>query len=168
MRTTTVPAQVTTVEDKIAGELNITQLILLVTPVFVGAGVFVVLPPFFNYAIYKIVLIVCIAVLFAMLAIRIKEKIILQWLFILIRYTGRPRYYLFNKNDTYMRDIPQPETPQATAKQAEPKKMESVVKPHLSIAELAQIERLLTNPHANLHFKTNKKGALSVHITEVQ
>src|SRR6266702_3116458 len=130
MRTTTVPAQITTVEDKIAGELSLIQLLLLVAPIFGGAAIFVVLPPFFTSAPYKIVIIVCIAVLFAMLAIRIKGKIVLTWLLILTRYNTRPRYYLFNKNDTHLRDIPKPEAPQEIVEQTEPEKVTRTPLPH--------------------------------------
>lgn len=168
MRTTTVPAQITTVEDKIAGELSLRQLLLLVTPVFGGAAIFVVLPPFFASAPYKIVVIVCLAVCFAVLAIRIKGKIILTWLLILARYNTRPRYYLFNKNDAHLRDIPKPEVPQETTEKTEPEKVTRIALPRLSTAELIQVEQLIANPDANLRFITNKKGALSVRITEVQ
>jgi hypothetical protein len=167
MRTTTVPAQITTVEDKIAGELNIMQLLLLVAPVFGSAALYVGLPPFFASAPYKIVTIVCLFVIFGTLAIRIKGKIVLAWLMILARYGARPRYYLFNKNDTYMRDIPKPEAQQEVTEKAEVKKVEPAPRPKLSTADLVQIEQLITNPEANLHFRTDKRGALSVHITEV-
>jgi hypothetical protein len=167
MRTTTVPAQITTVEDKIAGELNIMQLLLLVAPVFGSAAIYVGLPPFFASAPFKIVIIVCLFVVFGTLAIRIKGKIVLAWLMILVRYNARPRYYLFNKNDTYMRDIPKPEVQQEAVKKVEAKKAEPAPQPRLSTADLVQIEQLITNPEANLHFRTDKKGALSVHITEV-
>jgi hypothetical protein len=168
MRTTTVPAQITTVEDKIAGELNLIQILLLVSPIFGSAAIFVALPPFFASAPYKIVIMVCMAVLFATLAIRIKGKIILSWLLILTRYHRRPRYYLFNKNDAHMRDIPKSEVEQKPVEKAEPKKAPRVSLPGLSTAELVKIEELIANPEANLHFRTDKKGGLSVHITEVR
>ncbi len=168
MRTTTVPAQITTVEDKIAGELSMTQLILLVAPVFSGAGIFVLLPPFFSYAPYKMVLIVCISVLFAALAIRLKGRLILRWLLIAARYNSRPRYYLFNKKSAHLRNLPKSEAPQAVATKKEPKKVTRSPLPRLSTAELAHVEQLIANPAANLHFKTSKKGALNVYITEVE
>ena len=168
MRTATVPAQITTVEDKIAGELSMTQLLLLVTPVFGAAGIFVILPPFFASAPYKIATIICIAVLFATLAIRIKGKILLMWLVVLARYNARPRYYLFNKNDVHLRDIPKHEVSQEATEKAVPKKSVHRVLPRLSTAELVRVEQLITNPEANLHFSTDKKGALNVHITEVR
>lgn len=167
MRTTTVPAQITTVEDKIAGELSFKQLLLLVAPIFGSAAIYVGLPPFFASAPYKIVVIVCLFVVLGALAIRIKGKIVLDWLMILARYSSRPRYYLFNKNDTHLRDIPKPEAPQEVTEQVKAEKSEPVPQPRLSTADLVQIEQLITNPQANLHFRTDKKGAISVHITEV-
>jgi len=168
MRTTVVPAQITTVEDKIAGRLGLSQLLLLISPVFSGSAVFVMLPPFFSYAVYKLVLIVCFAVLCGLLAIRIRGKILLFWAVILLKYNARPRYYVLNKNSTYARDIAQilPEEPAEHIEQVSltsPKQLS-----HLSLAEIVKVEALLKNPAANLHFKTDKKGGLSVHITEVK
>lgn len=168
MRSTVVPAQITTVEDKIAGSLGLTQLILLTVPVFGGSALFVFLPPFFSYAVYKIVLITCFAALCGLLAIRIKGKILLFWLIALLRYNLRPRYYLFDKNDMHLRETPLIVQEEESA---EPVKATKKARPHLpqlSTAELVQIENIITNPQANLHFKTNRKGELYVHITEVQ
>jgi hypothetical protein len=36
MRTRVIPAQITTVEDRIAGNLNLTQILLLMIPVILG------------------------------------------------------------------------------------------------------------------------------------
>lgn len=169
MRTTIIPAQITTVEDRIAGRLGLSQLLLLILPVFGGSGIFVILPPFFNYAVYKLVLIVCITVLCGLLAIRIKGKILLFWGITLLRYNLRPRYYVFNKNNTHTRDVvAQAATPIETIEEAKAPKVVRIQRPELSTAELVAIEDILANPAANLHFKTNKKGALSVSITEIQ
>ncbi len=169
MRTTIVPAQVTTVEDRIAGRLGLTQLLLLIMPIFGGSAIFVILPPFFAYAVYKLVLITCVAVLCALLAIRIKGKILLFWVITLWRYNTRPRYYLFNKNSTHTREIVLPvdidnePTEETIADVAMPTRKIS-----LTTAERVQIEDLLANPDANVHITTNKKGELRVHLTEVQ
>ena len=42
MRTTVIPAQITTVEDKIAGSLNLTQILILMIPVFWATIVYAV------------------------------------------------------------------------------------------------------------------------------
>ena len=40
MKMTVVPAQVTTVEDRIIGNLGFSQILLLIVPVFAAAGIF--------------------------------------------------------------------------------------------------------------------------------
>lgn len=167
MRSTIVPAQVTTVEDKIAGNLGMSQLLLLTMPIFGGSLLFVGLPPFFSYATYKIVVIVCFAVLCGILAIRIKGKILLFWGIVILCYNLRPRYYVFNRNHSHLRDVGQEIKPEKTVEEVKPKRTLKRV-PQLSTPELVQVERLITNPAANLHVKTNRKGELSVHFKEVQ
>ncbi len=168
MRTTIVPSQITTVEDRIAGRLGLSQLLLLVSPIFGGSAIFVILPPFFNYAIYKLVLIICVASLSALLAIRIKGKILLFWAITLIRYNARPKYYLFNKNDPNTREALSQMIPdEDAAEEVAAPIMALTRKANLTTAERVRIEDLLANPTANIHFTTNKKGELRVHLTEV-
>ena len=168
MRSTIVPAQITTVEDKIAGNLGLSQLLLLVTPIFGGSALYVALPPFFDYAVYKLVIIVCFAVLCGLLAIRVKGKILLHWVTIISSYNLRPKYYVFDKKSVYLREpdhkYHQPELTRAAVKTEETIKE---LLPRLSPSELFQMERLVASPEADLHFKTNRKGKLSVHITKV-
>ncbi len=168
MRTTIVPAQITTVEDRIAGSLGLSQLLLLVTPVFTGSALFVALPPFFGYAAYKVVFIVCMVVFCSTLAIRIKGKILLFWAITLMHYNARPRYYVLNKNDMHLREdmrAPQfKELPEETAVQ----QIIPVRLPQLSTADLVRVQNLIGSPEANVYFKTDKKGVLRVHLTENQ
>ena len=102
MKIRRIPAQITTVEDKIAGSLNLTQMTLLIIPVFVFMAIYVVFAPSMQFAWYKIPLFILSGSIPPILAIRIKEKIVLTWLVILLRYNLRPAYYLFNKNDSYL------------------------------------------------------------------
>lgn len=169
MRTTIVPSQITTVEDRIAGKLGLSQLMLLICPVFGGSAIFVILPPFFSYAAYKIVLIVGVASLSALLAIRIKGKILLFWALTLLRYSLRPRYYLFNKNSSHSREIATAfKVSEDNVETAPVKTTVPVSRVNLTTAERVQIESLIANPEANIHFTTNKKGELRVHLTEIQ
>jgi hypothetical protein len=169
MRTTIVPAQVTTVEDRIAGRLGLSQLLLLISPIFGGSAIFVILPPFFNYAAYKAVLIVCISSLSALLAIRIKGKILLFWAITLFRYNVRPRYYLFNKNSVHAREIaPSAEVSNESNEEHVTQNVAPAHRFNLTIAERVQVEGLLASPAADIHITANKKGELSVHLTEVQ
>jgi hypothetical protein len=168
VRTTIVPAQITTVEDKIAGNLGISQLLLLITPVFLGSAMFAVLPPFLGSAPYKLVLLVCLAALCGTLAIRIKGKILLLWIVVVVRYNIRPKYYLFNKNDTHLRDMPQEPKTEEREKNTATQEETYPTLAQLPTAEVVKIEGIIANPQANLHFKTNRKGKLSVRVTEVK
>jgi hypothetical protein len=168
MKVTIVPAQITTVEDRIAGNLGLSQLLLLAAPVFGGSALYVVLPPTMHSATYKLVVVAVLAFLCAISAIRIKGKILLFWLLTIVRYNLRPRYYLFNKNDLAARE--QYETSQATQldTEQEAKPAKRVRLPHLSTAEAARVLAVIENPAAHLSFDVNHKGGLNVRITEVK
>ncbi len=105
MRTTVIPAQITTVEDKIAGNLNLTQLMLMVASLFIGVFIYALLPTRLSFSLYKIPLFVIEFLICFTLSLRIKGKIVLHWLIILLSYKLRPSYYVANKNDLYLRDI---------------------------------------------------------------
>lgn len=167
MKQTVVPAQVTTVEDRIAGNLSLSQIMLLIAPVFVGTGAYLILPPIGKGAIYKFVIMAVLFLVCAMLAIRIRGKIVLFWLNVLICYNTRPRYFVFNKQTTYAREVT------TTTKTPEPvlevENKSERVKRQLSLttADMLHIRSILDNPAANLHFE-NRKGSLYVRITEIQ
>jgi hypothetical protein len=164
MRTTIVPAQITSVEDKIAGNLSFTQLLLMIVPVFVSAGLFVFLPPFTTYKLYKVFITVSIALICLALALRIKGRLVVQWIIILSRYNARPRFYVFNKNSSYARTV-------VRQKRAIPT-IETELVPEVSLepsfafntGEVMDFEKKISNPAADFHFKRNKKGGLSVGI----
>lgn len=168
MKTTIVPAQVTTVEDKIAGNLNFTQLLLLVTPVFISGALFAFLPPFMNLRGYKIVISVLIAVVCMTLAIRIKGKILLVWISIIGRYNMRPRYYLYNKNDLHLRVEPKQKVDVAIDTKAKVNKAEIVEVDDLTLTELVRLENVVSDPRSKFHFKATKKGGLRVYIQEIK
>lgn len=166
MKTLIVPAQITSVEDKIAGNLSFTQLLLMIVPVFISAGLFVFLPPFTQFRVYKLAIASVIAIISIALSIRIKSRLILEWLPVLGRYNLRPRYYVFNKNHTQGRDI----TVAAKKKEIVDQKKQ-LAKPikHLSFhpKEVYAFESAIVHPGADLHFKRNKKGGLDVRIKQV-
>jgi hypothetical protein len=168
MRTTVVPAQVTTVEDKVAGNISISQLMLFVTPVFIGSLLFVILPSFFSYATYKLVLILFIVTLCATLAIRIKGKILLFWIGVMIKYNSRPQYYVCCKNSDYLRY----EAIEKNLDDLENVKTESKEnwsrRAKVTTADMVYTEDIIAQPNANFHLRVDKKGRLSVHFTEVQ
>ena len=168
MKITVVPAQVTTVEDRVAGNLGFSQLALFALPVFGGALLYAILPPSMEYCLYKIIVIALIAIISGILAIRIKGKIILLWLVTLLRYNLRPRLYLFNKNiSCYREDYPEP--PKVLIKKSHSKKIRKfAVLPKLTGHDQARLYATMDNPVSRLCFETNKKGGLNVRIAEIQ
>ena len=170
MKTTTVPAQVTTVEDKIAGSLTLSQLFLLIGPIFIASAIYLIIPPTMHLTILKCGISFLIWLVSGIMAIRLKGKIVLLWLVVLIGYAIRPRYYIFNKNDMYLRqtgaDI-EPEQP-AKAEDKEETAITSRLADVLTPLERYRLESVMADPRAKLHFRTNRKGDLSVHITEVK
>lgn len=167
-KTTIVPAQVTTVEDKVAGSLSLQQLVMLTSPIFLGSVVYVLFPPFFQADPYKIVTITVIFVVFATLAIRIKGKLLIQWISILIRFNQRPRLYVYNKNDDYLRNKHNETPTTKVIKQPTKQAASPIVLEHVAISDKARLEEIMADPRAKLKFRTTKKGGLNVHIQEIK
>lgn len=168
MKVTVVPAQVTTVEDRIIGNLGFSQMLLMIIPIFVSAGLFALLPPFMGSALYKYVIMAILAFVCCILAIRIKGKIIALWLVTILRYNVRPKYYLFNKNTTALRQ----DYPLIVEQRTEPKtdeaKKEQTARPRLNTPETAKVLATIENPAAKFRFETTKKGGLNVRLTEIE
>ncbi len=169
MKMTVVPAQVTTVEDRIIGNLGFSQILLLIVPVFAAAGIFLLLPPFMGGALYKYVIMGVVALLFGLLSIRIKGKILALWLVTVLRYNLRPKYYLFNKNVTTGRDEYHGKAVAPEAKEATEKKpVKKTSLNQLDIPTTARILATIENPATNFRLETGKKGNLHVRFTEIE
>jgi hypothetical protein len=168
MRQTTIPAQITTVEDRIVGNLSLTQVMLLAVPMLSTGLVFVALPPTMQLTPSKFFGLVMLAVFCSGLAIRIKGKLLLSWLILRVRYNLRPRHYVFNKNTTTNRNlrILSNELAQLDARPTRPNVRRRALR--LTSAEAARTIEAMENPAANLAFTTTKKGNLYVRITEVK
>ena len=168
MKVTVVPAQITTIEDRVAGNLSFSQLLLLAAPVFGGSALYIILPPTMHSAPYKLTVIAVLLFLCGLLAIRIKGKILLLWFIVLIRYNLRPRYYIFDKNDLAAREQYTTTSTNEEAKEDHIKQPKPSRLPALSVAATARIQALMENPAAHLTFETKRKGGLYVRITEVK
>lgn len=167
MRSTVVPAQVTTVEDRVAGNLGLSQLILFAIPIFGGSLLFAALPPSMGVATYKLIVIVLATTICSIMAIRIKGKLLLFWMIIILRYNLRPKYYLFNKNTSAFReDYPELKAENKTVETIAVKEMISL--PRLAVPELVMVHASLDDPTRNIQFETNKKGGLYVRYTEIE
>lgn len=164
MRTTVIPAQITTVEDRIAANLNLTQIILLLTSLFVATFIYAVFPHRLSLTFYKYPLFVINFFVFITLSLRIKGRVVLNWLFVLSTYYFRPRYYVFNKNDITLRNIILPvfQTKKKTKSVAYSKETRVVKK--IKLAEQMIAENILNNPNAKISFK---KGGVNVYVQEI-
>src|SRR5208282_6697875 len=103
MITTTVPAQITNLEDKVAANLTLKQLLLLISSVFTDLIMVALIPLKFKINPPKLFLIFLVTGFMILAATKVKGKLILTWTILIARYLYKPKYYVFNKNDTYLR-----------------------------------------------------------------
>lgn len=167
MKTTIVPAQVTTVEDKIAGSLSFTQLLLMTFPVFLNAALFAFLPPFFNISGLKLVIGGLILLTCLILAIRVRDKLILTWIVVVGRYNLRPRHHLYDKNDPYIRtpiSIPDDDFDEEEIIPVVTDKEQAPMMPTL---ERVRLQSAISDPRAQFHIR-REKGGLRVYIREIK
>ncbi len=158
MRTTIIPAQITTVEDKIAGSLNFTQILILMAPVLWGTIVYALFLPVMKVAPYKIALVLFVTIICLVLALRIKEKIVAEWIAVLLRYKLRPKYYLFNKNNLAERTVDLPFIePVKNYKKASTKSHKKDFG-ELSIKELIRLEQAMNSKQLAVSFRFGGKG----------
>lgn len=168
MRSQVIPAQITTVEDKIAGDLSLTQIMLLLSPVLIATFIYAFLPPTMMLVWYKLVLALVFAVMSITLAVRVKGRIIASWLVVLLRYNARPRYYVYNKNSITHREIIKPEV--VLVAEAEEELTQNVNAVHNispSIKDILQLNHILDTTDFNLTYRAGKKGGLNVAFEKV-
>ncbi len=169
MRTTVIPAQITTVEDKIAGSLSLTQIMILMIPVFFATLIFAIIPPTMHISMLKILPVLFILVICLLLTLRIKGKIVGSWLIVILSYNARPKYYVFNKNDAYLRDsVKVYEKPQQEMVRKEVTKELMLPAEKFGLNELKEMETFMANPNYTFSLKPGKNGALYVVISEVK
>lgn len=157
MKTTTIPAQITTVEDTIAGNLTLSQILLLIAPVFGSTAVYTVLPPNMTMVIYKLGLMIILSLIFLILATRIQGKLVVGWLKIIAQYALRPHIYIFNKNTSFQRAMVVAQK-QVKAKQLTKAKVKT--QNHEVISDDFDYEALIRDPEVNIRF--TKKGLLVI------
>ncbi|HHT9136992.1 MAG TPA: hypothetical protein ACFYEK_07080 [Candidatus Wunengus sp. YC60] len=161
MRTTIIPAQITTVEDKIAGNLNLTQLLILMIPVIWTAIVYTLFFPAMRISFYKLPVILIVLIVCFILSLRVNGVVIFNWLFLLAGYRLRPRIYVPIKTDPYLREIDLPvfeKEPAVTPVKAK----ETKVAENIAVSELVRLEKLLHSKKFSLRYKINGKGGLHV------
>lgn len=138
---------------------------LLMFPVFWATIVYALFIPRLELAWYKLPLVLLVLFLCLALSVRIKGKVAINWLVIILRYNVRPKYYVFDKNDAFLRtlDLPVFEKKQRSAFGKTASKEQAKKKaPDFSIADLVRFEGLLTDPKFSFSFKSSRKGGLYV------
>ena len=166
MKTTVVPAQITTVEDKIAGSFTFIQIILLVFSLIFGTVLYAMIDPKLHLSSLKLVLIAIQFSFFGGLALRFKGRILADWLIIYLRYTLRPRIYIFTKNDLTAREIIQPEIENPVKHKV---KSTAGIKANKNPAnnEHLNLRGLIENSALTMSIKPSKKGGMDVVLREL-
>jgi len=171
MRTTVIPAQVTTIEDKIAGNLNLTQILILMVPVFWATIVYTLFAPSMRLALYKFPIILVVLFICLILSLRIKGKVVLDWLFVLFRYHLRPKLYCFDKNDGYLRTLDLPVFENKPVKLLDRKVVKNEVKiitAKFNLGDVIKLDNLLVSPKYTVSYKSGRKGGINVAFEKIQ
>jgi len=167
MKQSIVPAQITTVEDRVLGNLTPYQAGLISAPLVLGVLFYATLPPHFHLKLYKIGIIVGLELIGAILSIRVDDQMLVFWLITRLRYNLRPRYYIYDKNSTYLRNTTDfaPVTAEKKAVKAETEAPEI---PEVAVRDAVRIEEIMADERVNLRFKTTRNGRLHVVANEVK
>jgi hypothetical protein len=169
MRVSIVPAQITTVEDKIAGNISVQQAMLLGVPILIGFIIALAFPPSGQFVTYKITIVIVLFIVCSSLAIRIRDRIIAQWLKLFAIYCARPLHYVFDKNSTYLRSIEPMKAPAQQDTTNTPTAKNAIIIPNnLSPKEFVRLQHLAADSRSGMKFEVGKKGELYVRITEVK
>src|SRR5258706_16114608 len=121
-----------------------------------------------HFAFYKLPLMTFVMLLFSSLAIRFKGKIIIQWIIVLLRYNNRPRFFIANKNDLYLREDNSKNviTNNVKKEKIALKKDKLTIQSQITLPDRIKLEHIL--PKANMRVLFNKKGEAYVRLSEVK
>ena len=100
MKSSIVPAQVTSLEDTITANLTLTQIILLIIPVFICAIVFATIPPMMRVSIIKLLTAMMLSLPCLILSLRIRGTLVLSWFKLIVLFFSRPHLYLMTLKPT--------------------------------------------------------------------
>lgn len=168
MKTTVIPAQITTIEDRIAGSLTFPQIVLMVIPLLTSTAIYAIIPLRMHFGVIKIVLICSQFLFFGLLAIRFRGKIIADWLVIFLRFTLRPRRYVFTKNDIAARDFEILTIKESAVAKKKKAHKQIIIPDLLSLPDTTKANLLLENPALTVSFKLAKKGGLDVSLKSIK
>lgn len=161
MKSTVVPAQITTVEDKIAGSLTFVQIILLVFSLVIGTAIYALIPPKLHLSTIKIILMIAQFAIFGLLALRYRGRIMADWLVVYLRFKARPRIYIFTKNDPFSRE----QLANIKTDQEEKAPVAAIAKSKIKNNKLIDLP-VIKNPVSIVSIKPSRKGGLDVEYLE--
>ena len=114
------------------------------TPILWTAIVYILLMPSMKLTSLKLVLIIISTTISGILALRIKDKIVAEWLGVLLKYRLRPKYWLYNKNDITNRIVDIPDIPDIVlVPRKSSRKVINKQKTEINIADLVRFEQLI-------------------------
>jgi hypothetical protein len=160
MKSSIIPSQVTTIEDRISGSFSLTQIMLILSSVFVSVGIYAIVPEPNTIAGYKLALIVSVLTIAIILSIRISDKIILHHCVIILAFLLRKRTFVYNKNTLKYRSVPTPQpkhTPTPTLKRS----------PASEVSADSFSKNLSLQHNISIQYKF-KKGGLHVQASQVR
>jgi hypothetical protein len=171
MKNRVIPAQITTVEDKIVGNLNLMQMVILMTPVFFTTLIYAMLPPSMSFVAYKLTLSAICFMICLVLSLRIKGRVVINWLSILLRYNLRAKYYIYDKNEAYLRDLYIPTLEIEKAVKKAPVKTKKTtpttpIKEH--IKNLVALENIVGSQDVEFRYRMDRKGGLNVAFEQIK
>ena len=102
-----IPVEVLRVEDKIFGPLNFLQIGLLALPL-AAAVILLFFPPLGKLPLFKMAIIILVFAASGLLALRVHERLVLDWLILIGCYNCRPKVYL-KPAPTQIQETPTPD-----------------------------------------------------------
>ncbi len=167
MKTAIVPAQITTVEDRIAGNFTFSQLGFIAAPVVLSAAVYVVLAPKLQLSTMKLLIIMALFALITPLAIRMRGKTLAAWLVVSARYAMRPRIYVHTKAEL-TRHYGEPVQATISAKSAGAAENKHVMPESRPLVEHIRAKQLLEDPTVSVSFEIAQNGGIDVSLTPIK
>ena len=167
MKSTIVPAQITTVEDRIAGNFTFSQLAVLTAPIVISAALYVLTAPRLQLSVVKFVLMVAVFALICPLAIRIRDKTLAAWLVIYTRYALRPRIYVHTKTHATGRTSEPVFSEEATEVEVDNEKKPATYIPR-PVHEQLRIKKLLEDPALSVSFEFTQNGGIDVSLKPIK
>jgi len=148
MRISIVPAEMTSVKDKIIGNLELKQILLLATPLIFAIFTYIAIPPFNKTNSPKIILFIVFSFISSILSINISGELVLEIIINGFKYLIRPKIHLStikNLEDEILEDLKNNEI---SMENSRPPEIKDRIK--------------LDLPKGYVAFYFNRKGALDV------